>query len=216
MQKKTTHPPITLENINVSLATIAEMVKVHELLKGYKVSLCKITPSGKLVLYDFPREDLNLLEYELDNILSHSKVEMTKQGPNLISIRCCPEGEICRFSVADSKNLARKINGIKLKNPPPHKVKIAVSGCQMCCVTPMLVDIGVMANRRGWTLFFGGNAGRKPRIGDEIARNLNDEQVVDRIEKLLIFYSKYGSKRQRTARFVEKIGIAAIKEIFFD
>ena len=82
----------------------------------------------------------------------------------------------------------------------------------MCCTEPLIRDVGIVANKKGWKIYFGGNGGGKPRIADLVATSLNEQEVVAIVENLLTFYTENANIKQRTARFVETFGIDAIKQ----
>ena len=73
-------------------------------------------------------------------------------------------------------------------------------------------DVGVLGKKNGWTLIFGGNGGGRPRIGDVIAEDLSKEALMDLVKKCLEYYGANGKKKERTARFVERTGIDALKQ----
>ncbi len=93
----------------------------------------------------------------------------------------------------------------------PAKVKIGVSGCPFCCGESFVRDIGILPKKKGWTLVFGGNSARRPRIGDIIAEDISREKVISLTKSCLEYYAAHGKKKERTARFVERIGIEQIK-----
>jgi NAD(P)H-nitrite reductase large subunit len=59
--------------------------------------------------------------------------------------------------------------------------------------------------------FSGGNAGTRPRFGDLVARDLTAEKVVDCAQRLLQYYGSNAKPHERTARFMERIGIDLLK-----
>ena len=65
-------------------------------------------------------------------------------------------------------------------------------------------DIGIFGKKNGWTLVFGGNGGGCPRIGDIVAEDLNDEEVLELVEKCLNYYRKNARKLERTARLMRR------------
>jgi NAD(P)H-nitrite reductase large subunit len=73
-------------------------------------------------------------------------------------------------------------------------------------------DVGVLGKKKGWTVIFGGNSGGRPRIGDVIAEDLSREEVIDLVRRCLEYYAANGKKKERTARFMDRIGADAFKE----
>jgi NAD(P)H-nitrite reductase large subunit len=93
----------------------------------------------------------------------------------------------------------------------PAKLKIGVSGCPFCCAESHLRDIGVFGKKNGWTFIVGGNAGGRPRVGDVLAQDVSADRVEDLCERFLNFYRKHSRKKERTARFVERVGVEAVR-----
>ena len=68
-----------------------------------------------------------------------------------------------------------------------------------------------MGTSRGWTVIFGGNSGTRPRIGSVIAKNLSGEETLDLVKRLLEYYRNHAKPKERTARFMERIGMETLK-----
>ena len=69
----------------------------------------------------------------------------------------------------------------------------------------------MVATPNGWTVFFGGNAGTRPRFGDLIARDLSSDEAVDCTRRLAGYYRDHAKPHERTARFMERIGMDFLK-----
>lgn len=93
----------------------------------------------------------------------------------------------------------------------PGKVEMGVSGCAMACGESFVRDIGEQGHKEGWTFIFGGNSGGYPRIGDVLAEELTSERWSS-LRKNIQNTTRLMVRRERTARFVERIGIDAMKE----
>lgn len=93
----------------------------------------------------------------------------------------------------------------------PGKIKIGISGCPRCCGESHTRDIGLIGTNKGWTVIFGGNGGTRPRIGDVIAKNLSREEALDLVQRLLEYYQIHAKGKERTARFMERIGIDTLR-----
>ena len=107
--------------------------------------------------------------------------------------------------------LEKFLNGFDL----PTKLKAGVAGCSMCCSESLVRDVGLIGKKHGWTVAFGGNAGKRVREADILAENVSEETAFDIIHKALDFYSKNAKVKERTARFVRRVGIDAVKEAVF-
>ena len=67
----------------------------------------------------------------------------------------------------------------------------------------------------GWTFIIGGSSARRPRIGDVLKEDLSRADVIDLTKRCLQQYQDKAKKRERMARFVDRIGIENLKEALF-
>jgi NAD(P)H-nitrite reductase large subunit len=94
----------------------------------------------------------------------------------------------------------------------PAKVKIGVSGCPFCCGESFVRDIGIFGKKKGWTFIVGGSSARRPRIGDVLIESLSEKKVIELTKATLEYYRSKAKKRERMARFVDRIGIENMQE----
>jgi NAD(P)H-nitrite reductase large subunit len=118
---------------------------------------------------------------------------------------------MCRYGNQDSISLARALDGQFKEQAFPAKIKIGVSGCPRCCGESHTRDIGIMGTNKGWTVFFGGNAGTRPRFADLIARDLLATEALDCAQRCVDYYRSHAKPHERTARFMERVGIDTLK-----
>lgn len=55
------------------------------------------------------------------------------------------------------------------------------------------------------------NAGAQAMVADLLATNLNRDETLGLVRKLLAFYKENAKKKERTAKFVARVGIEAVK-----
>jgi len=179
---------------------------ISSVVRKYNIPISKITSGQRLALIGIKREDVDKIWQEL-------KMEV---GPAIELcvhyVQACPGTEVCKFGVRDSLGMGLKLEKLYVGMDLPAKVKIGVSGCPLCCAESYVRDIGLIGKKNGWLLTFGGNSGGRPRIGDVIAENLDDEEAIALVQRCLDFYRDNVGKKLRTARFVEKTGIETIKQ----
>jgi len=192
----------------MSTLTDKEQQYVYEVMENHKVSICKILPSQRLALYDVSSKKLAKIELDI-----FKKIHKPN-GLKVTYVQACPGLQQCKNGVADALSMGREIERLNFAKPFPHKVKVSIAGCKICCTEPYIRDVGVIAGHNGWTVVFGGNGGGRPRIADQIGKDLKNREAINLIQKSLDFYLKNGLKKQRTARFVEQIGIDALKKNF--
>jgi len=131
--------------------------------------------------------------------------------PCACPVQACPGAAGCRRGLQDSTAMADRLEKVLAAFEFPAKLKASVSGCPMCCAEPMVRDVGLFGGKRGWTVAFGGNSGRRVRQGDVLAENVSKEEAFAVIGKVLAFYVENAKKKERTARFMERVGIDAAR-----
>ncbi len=190
----------------LGLVTPEELEKIGRIAKKHHIPLLKIVSGQRMALVGVNGE-------EVEEIWNELGMQPAKgAGPSVHYVKACPGNAVCSCGVRDSLGLGMQLEKLFIGLDLPAKVKIGVSGCPMTCAESFIRDIGVQAWKKGWTFIFGGNSGGHPRIGDVLARELTTEQVLELAQSSLEYYLANGRKRERTARFVERTGIAAMKK----
>lgn len=136
------------------------------------------------------------------------------------------KGTTCQFGQYDTFALSEKIHErfyvgyheVKL----PHKFKIAVGGCIHNCVKPDLNDIGVIGMRTkneegvacpGYKICIGGRWGKKTAKGQPLSKIFtSEEEVLDTIEKIILFYKENGLEKERFADTIARIGFEEVEK----
>ena len=65
-----------------------------------------------------------------------------------------------------------------------------------------------MGSAKGWTVFFGGHSGFNSREGVQAAAGLSSDEVRGLIRRLLTYYKCHAQPKERTSRFLERVGTA--------
>lgn len=196
--------------LNMGFFAPKDLEAILQVITKYDVPATKITSAQRLALLGMDEEELAALKTELKSHVRTTAVN------GVHYVQACPGLKWCKFGTADSLALGEKLEKISLENPLKAKVKVGVSGCRMCCTEPYVRDVGIFASKKGWTLIFGGNGGGRPRIGDIVAENLSDDEVLALVRKCLTVYQEESKPPSRTARFMERFGIDALKERVFE
>ncbi|PMP85604.1 MAG: hypothetical protein C0174_03805 [Thermodesulfobium narugense] len=124
----------------------------------------------------------------------------------------CLSKPYCPMSRQNARSLSKRINENYYGMVTPAKVKISISGCPNGCSEPLVRDIGIMGYPTGYTLTIGGFAGRNGGIGEVISSNLDENQTVDTLGKLLAVYKAYAQEKERMYKFLRRLGLEFIKE----
>ena len=179
---------------------------IADVVDKYKVPVVKITSGQRLALVGVKEGDLSSIYRDLSMTPGHA-TELC-----LHYVQTCPGTEVCKFGVRDSLGFAVRLENLLTGKELPAKLKVGISGCQFCCGESLVRDIGLIGKKNGWTLAFGGHSGNRPRIADILAEEIDDEQAIDLIDKFLLYYKENGRKKERTSRFLERVGINQLKE----
>ena len=209
---------VRIPGFSANALSVATLEKIITLLKDHQVMDLKITGSHQLSIPPTDQHSLQAISKGLQQLDSGKSAEaIAKNHSVFTTIRTCPDSGNCKHGIRDITPITDLLDAIRLPGELPAKVKVSVAGCQMCCTAPFVRDIGLIAERKGWKLIFGGNSGGRPKIGDVIADGLTDEQAIELILRCLIIYIENAKPKMRTARFIEFYGVDRFtKEVLGD
>jgi NAD(P)H-nitrite reductase large subunit len=182
------------------LETIAQVVK------KYEIPVIKITSGQRIALVGIKEADVASAWKDLGIDVGRATELCVHYA------QACPGTAVCRLGVQDSIGMGMELEKLFIGMEFPAKVKFGISGCPLCCGESYVRDVGVLGKKKGWTVIFGGNSGSRPRIGDIVAENIGKEEVVDLVKRCLEYYAANGKKKERTSRFMDRIGIDTLKE----
>ncbi|MEA1934569.1 MAG: NAD(P)/FAD-dependent oxidoreductase [Thermodesulfobacteriota bacterium] len=185
--------PVILENI----AGVA---------RKYEIPIIKITSGQRIAMVGLKPEIIDDVWKEL-GMDTAPAVQLCVHY-----VQACPGNAVCKFGVRDSLGLGGKLEELFVGMELPAKVKIGISGCPLNCGEGYMRDLGAFGKKSGWTVMFGGNAGGRPRIGDVIAKGIDENEVIDLAKRCFEYYRNNGKKSERTARFINRIGIEEFKK----
>jgi NAD(P)H-nitrite reductase large subunit len=167
--------------------------------------MLKVTSGQRIALVGLQPGDV---QKAIDDLGPLAKPET---APCVKFVQSCLGTDWCRYGNQDSIGLAKSVDELFRNQTFPAKIKIGISGCPRCCGESHTRDIGILGTNRGWTVLFGGNGGRTPRFGDIIARDLTTGEVPDCVQRLAEYYREHAKPYERTARFMERIGMETLK-----
>ena len=179
---------------------------LSQVVRKHNIPIMKVTSGQRLALVGIKGEDIDAIWQELQMDVGRA-VELC-----LHYVQACPGTAVCKYGQQDSLGLGLEIEKFFYDYDLPAKLKIGVSGCPFCCGESYVRDIGIIGKKNGWIITFGGNSGGRPRIADVLAENISKEDALVLVKKSLSFYRDNGKKKERTARFVERVGIEEIKK----
>ena len=72
-------------------------------------------------------------------------------------------------------------------------------------------QIGIIGLPKGFTVLMGGNGGVKPRLGNEVAQGLNQEEVLALVDRIVAYYKTNANKNERLGRMIDRLGLETVQ-----
>ena len=187
------------------ICTPDTLKKIAEVAEKYKLAAIKITGAQRVALVGIKEEDL-------DNIWKDLGIKPAAAvGSCVRSVKFCPGTAFCRLAQQDAVKIGMKLDEIYYAYPLPSKFKIGVSGCPNCCAESWVKDLGLIGFKKGWKVVVGGNAASRPAIAHELVDGLNDDEVLEVVDKVIKRYKEY-NKKKRIGDLIKEIGIETFKK----
>lgn len=188
----------------------ADLKKIADVAEKYEVPLVKFTGGQRLDLLGVKKEDLPKIWEELDMPSGHA------YGKTLRTVKTCVGNTFCRFGTQDAMDMGIKLEKAFERMNAPAKVKLAVSGCPRNCAEAAIKDVGIVAIDGGWELYVGGNGGIKVRAAELLCTVKTEAEVLEWSSAYLQYYREQGTWNERTAHWMERVGIEAVKTALSD
>ena len=188
------------------LLTKDKLRNLATVVEKYDIPIVKLTSGHRIALVGMKADAINDIYIDL-GMDPGKATELC-----LHYVQACPGTEVCKFGIQDSLGFGIRLEALLAGRDMPAKLKVGVSGCPFSCAEGLVRDIGIMGKKKGWTVSFGGNSGQRARIGDILAEEISPEEVVTLINRCLDYYAEHGKKKERTARFIERIGVETFRE----
>ena len=175
--------------------------KIADVAEKYNHAALKITSAARIAI-------VGLREDDIDDVWNDLGMdEGAAVGLCVRSVKACPGTTFCKRGLLDSLGMGLKLDekyhGMKVTG----KLKMGVSGCPNQCAETCIKDIGLVGLKNGWKVFVGGNGGGKPRLSQEIAKDMSDEDAMALVERIIAYYNANAKPRQRLGAMLEKVGM---------
>ena len=187
------------------LLTKEKLRNIANVVEKYDIPIIKLTSGHRIALVGMKADVIEDIYADLD-MEPGQATELC-----LHYVQACPGTEVCKFGIQDSLGFGVRLENLLTGRELPAKLKVGVSGCPFSCAEGLVRDIGVTGKKKGWTVSFGGNSGRQARIGDVLAEEISPDEVIALVQRCLDYYCQHARKRERTARFIERIGLETFK-----
>ncbi|MGZ0041973.1 nitrite reductase large subunit NirB [Paenibacillus ottowii] len=188
----------------------ADLKKIAAVAEKYNVPLVKFTGGQRLDLLGVKKEDLPGIWSELDMPSGYA------YGKTLRTVKTCVGNTFCRFGTQDAMGMGIRLEKAFERLNAPSKVKLAVSGCPRNCAEATIKDLGVVAIDGGWGIYIGGNGGIKVRAAELLCTVKTEAEVMEWTGAYLQYYREQANWNERTAHWVERVGVDSIKQVLAD
>ncbi|MEW6183168.1 MAG: NAD(P)/FAD-dependent oxidoreductase [Bacillota bacterium] len=185
--------------------------RLADVIEKYGIPVAKITSAQRIALVGIKPEDVEAIWADL------GVGPAPATGHCVHYVQACPGNAFCRFGQQDSLGLGARLDKLLVGYGEfAHKVKIGLSGCTFNCGESWLRDFGAFGKPKGWTVIAGGTSGGRPRIGDEMARDVDGETVVALARKALDLYGELAKRGERLGRTIERVGVEVFRARLLD
>ncbi len=185
-----------------------ELRAIADVAEKYEARMVKVTGGQRLDIFGIKKEDLPAVWADLN---AAGMVSGHAYAKALRTVKTCVGSEWCRFGTQDSTGLGIKTEQMTWGSFMPHKFKIAVSGCPRNCAEATIKDFGIICVDSGYELSVGGNGGIKLRGTDPLCKVATEQEALDYCAAFIQLYREEARYLDRTAPWVERVGMAYIK-----
>jgi nitrite reductase (NADH) large subunit len=191
------------------LTTPAELRAIADVADRFRIPTVKVTGGQRIDLLGVRKEDLPAVWAQLS---AAGMVSGQAYAKGLRTVKTCVGSEWCRFGTQDSTGLGVRMEKYLCGSWTPAKVKLAVSGCPRNCAEATVKDIGVVCVESGYDLHIAGAAGLHVRATDLLGHVGTEEEVLEHVAAVLQLYRETAAYLDRMYKWVEKLGIEAIRK----
>lgn len=190
-----------IPEMKCGMMTPDDLEKLAAVSRKYAIPAIKITSAQRIALVGVKPDDVEAIWEELDMEPGHGL------GTGLNYIQACPGTSICRLGQRDSLNLAERIYDLVKPMEIVSKLKFGISGCPLQCGEGAVRDVGIFGKKTtGWTIQIGGNSGLNAQVGEVLAKDLSEEELITVVTKLMQYYKENMKPKERMYRFVPRMG----------
>jgi len=193
--------------------TAQQLMDLGKIAEKWKVPTVKFTGGQRIDMLGIKKEELPGIWGDLS---AAGFVSGHAYGKALRTVKTCVGSQWCRFGTQDSTRLGIRLEELTWGSWMQHKYKLAVSGCPRNCAEATIKDFGVVCVDSGYELHVGGNGGIKVRVTDLLCKVQTEDEVLEYVGAFTQKYREEAHYLERTAPWVERVGLSSIKEVIVD
>ena len=190
-----------------------ELRAIADVVDKFAIPTVKVTGGQRIDLLGVRKQDLPAVWSDLNQA---GMVSGHAYAKGLRTVKTCVGSDWCRFGTQDSTGLGVTLEKLTWGSWMPHKFKMAVSGCPRNCAEATIKDFGVVCVDSGYELHVGGNGGIKVRATDFLCKVTTEEEALEHCLAFIQFYREDAWYLERTAPWLERIGLEAVRARIVD
>jgi NAD(P)H-nitrite reductase large subunit len=181
-----------------------DLITIAQVAEKYKGQI-KITSGQRIAILRIKPEDV-------ENAWKDLGMEPgVKSSYSVKNVEICPAA-FCKRSKQNSMKLGLRLEKKYYGMPAPNRTKIGVAGCLNACTSANSKDIAVLASKEGYIIRVGGSAGFYPRLPDEVASGLTEDQAENMVDSVFEYYSQNAELGDKLGPFIDRIGFDTFLE----
>lgn len=192
-------------HIPAGVATPDILRKIADVAEKYQAAAIKITSAQRIAIVGLEPGDVPKAWEDLGMDPGHAV------GLCVRSVKVCPGMAFCKRGLQETLNIGMEIDKRFHGMTLPSKFKMGIAGCPNKCTDSASVDLGIMGTSKGYHIYVGGNGGVKPRRGDLLLENLQSDQLIPVIDKVIEYYKENAKPQERIGRMIDRIGLDELK-----
>jgi nitrite reductase (NADH) large subunit len=192
------------------VTTAEDLKKIAEVAEKYDVPLVKLTGGQRIGLFGVKKQDLPSMWEDLGMPSGYA------YGKTLRTVKTCVGATFCRFGTQDSMGLGIELEKKFERLDTPHKLKMGVSACPRNCAEAGIKDLGFVGIDGGWEIYVAGNGGVDLRAADLLCTVKTKEEVMGISGAFIQYYRETANYLERTAPWIERLGLDHIKLVLED
>ena len=184
--------------------TPENLEKIAKVAKKYN-GVIKITSGQRILITNLEESDLPAIWEELE------MVPAVKSTNSVKNVEMCPAG-FCKRSKHNTIGIGMRLLKKYQWEEMPCRTKIGVAGCRNACGSVYSKDVGIIADKTGFTVTVGGSAGYNPRMADIVSVDLEEKTAEELVHRIFEYYKKNAEEGEKLGFFVDRVGIEKFKK----
>jgi len=180
--------------------------KIADVAEKYGCAACKVTSAARIALVGLKEEDLDAVWADL------GMDPGAAVGLCVRSVKACPGTTFCKRGQQDSLGIGMKLDAAYHGMELPGKLKMGVSGCPNQCAETGFKDLGLVGTAKGWKVLVGGCGGARPRVADQLAQGLPDDEALAMVAKIVDYFKERAKPKERMGRLIDRLGLEDLKK----